>query len=182
MHFLDQQIKPRIDILTSIRTRNQANYNKVLFQVPQIRRQVYINQNNQRDVVIFYLRNTAPIELELQSNIRTYKKSAKIRKINISIDRKVIANTNRIALPGNTIRLCYYYTIRATPIPKTKHYYIVYKKKHLNINQKLLYRYYLSPIVEKFNQISRKSTKKNIVSRLGKISILTPPPLFYPII
>ena len=54
--------------------------------------------------------------------------------INISIDRKAMADTNRMASPGNAIRLCHYYTIRATPVPKTKHYYVVHKKKHLNIN------------------------------------------------
>ena len=95
--------------------------------------------------------------------------------INVSADGKAMADANGIASPGNAIRPCHHCTIRATPTPKTKHYYVVHKKKHLNINQKLPYRHYLRPMVEKFDQISRKSTRKNMVSRLGKISILTPP-------
>ena len=98
--------------------------------------------------------------------------------INISRDGPALVEVIGMANPGNTIRPCYYYTIRATRAPNGI-YYIPHSVKELRGN--LNYRHNLRAIIEDLYSIQAIGKKKEMatLSSIRKQSIFNELPLIH---
>ena len=79
--------------------------------------------------------------------------------INISRDGPALVEAIGMANPGNVIRPCHYYTIRATRAPNST-YYILHSADQLRGN--LNYRYNLRAIIVEWHSIQAVGKKKEM--------------------
>ena len=84
--------------------------------------------------------------------------------ININRDGPALVEAIGMANPGNIIRLCHYYTIRATRAPNST-YYILHSVDQLRGN--LNYRYNLRAIIAEWHSIQAVGKKKEMSTLSG---------------